>query len=207
MEAVCRVSYRTTLDLSSLTTLTYLELTQHRRSQANPSEPPPRTTRILCLPSARPLPTLLHPLPRTCAHPATMHGWAKPSCIIEAITERCSDVDEVARTILAGHVANGMGTCLYLFVCTEYFLPILVAGVIRNQGGWADLFTANIGSFRFHGPSSPRCFYVIDSRRTLMKHLSWLLCTKHSYLEMLLPRDESFDRILPLSMFKHYLDI
>ena len=67
VEAVCRVSYHTTLDLSSLTTLTYLQLTQHRRSQANPSEPPPTDNvggRTLCLPSARPLLTPLHP--RTC---------------------------------------------------------------------------------------------------------------------------------------------
>lgn len=82
VEAVCRVSYHTTLDLSSLTTLTYLQLTQHRRSQANPSEPPPTTDnvrrrgeegrRTLCLPSARPLLTPLHP--RNLCYRTILHG-------------------------------------------------------------------------------------------------------------------------------------
>lgn len=84
---------------------------------------------------------------------------------------------------------------------------ILVAGVIRNQGGGADLFTANIGSFRFHGPSSPRCFYVIDSRRILMKHVCRDYCVRNLPLvnRECFFRDESFDRIASIDVY--YLDI
>lgn len=51
---------------------------------------------------------------------------------------------------MVADVANSrIRVCIYSFVRNTFYNP----GVIRNQGGGADLFTANIGSFRFHGPS------------------------------------------------------